>query len=78
MFEKKSEAIHFNLEDTHGGMIDRVGEPVKPSSKRSRDSFRHRGGMEDNVLPVITITFDTHIGDEKMTGKLHKDLTPGG
>ncbi len=66
------------VEETVDVLISHKGEPVKPSTITSRDSFRYRGSLEDNVMPVITICFDTMIDDDLMTGTLHRDLTPGG
>ncbi len=75
--------IVINIDEDHSDVMhemnSRNGEPVKFVSQPTRDSFRYRGTLEDNVHPVSTIMFDGSVGTEgeEHSTDMHKGMTPG-
>ncbi len=56
-------------------LVSHTGEPVKPSQKYMKDSFRYRGTLEENVTPITPSMIWGDDADEVTNP--HLDLLPG-
>jgi hypothetical protein len=57
--------------------LNTEGEPLKYGLNDSKDSFRYRGTMEDNVVPVQPFSVSGEDDSEDNDPVSHRDYTAG-